>query len=172
MHAILQITWLLFTAATMWPLLLPAFTILLGVQGWVITYHCGHSGFIAATWAPCPVPLVMCLSQPLVQTHLSHPYLCHLMIVMGTAPFCRASKPPCPWRTRRKRKTRCPHPSVPGPSQDHMAAVTLEIKNTDLFTWRPLPLWGKPAPSLLSMYFLLYITVLVGSSQSFSSTNH
>lgn len=57
------------------------------VQWWVVTLHWGHSGCTAAVWTPCPLPLVMHLSQPLVQRHLSYSYLCCLMIVIETVPF-------------------------------------------------------------------------------------
>lgn len=123
------------------------------VQGWVVTCHCGPSGCIAAARVPCLVSLVMGLSHLLVQTHLTHSYLCRLMIVMGTSPLCKANKPSCPWRRRRKSKTRCPCPNVPGPSQEHVTAMTLESENVALFTWQSLPLWSKPSPSLLSLHF-------------------
>lgn len=69
-----------------------------------------------------------------VKTPLPHFYLCCLMIMVGIAPFCKTNKPPYPWRSRRTKKTRCPHASAPGPSQKNVASVTLEIENTDSTT--------------------------------------
>ena len=167
MYAVLQITWLPCTAATVWSLPLPSSHNPARVQRWMVACHCGHSGCIGAAWAPCPVPLVMCLSWPLVQTHLTHSYLCCLIIVMGTASFCKTNKPPCPWRRSRKRKSRCPRPNVPGPSQEHMAAMTLEIENAALFTWQPLLLWDKSAPPLLSVHFSALYYSLDGQFSEF-----